>query len=175
MLKKLYFLLIAFFSLFLMTGCWDYVEINKIDIVVGVAIDKDLETNLYHLTAELVDIGGSGKESKLMPKRVEGTGRTMFEAIRNMIKVSGKRLYWSHAKVVVISQDVAKDGIYPIIEDKRINIPLITMLAAVNLGTIKLVIPEKPTMITMGALTNLASTAACPKTKAPTILKACPI
>lgn len=33
-----------------------------------------------------------------------------------MINISAKRLYWSHCKVLIISQDVAKDGIIPIID-----------------------------------------------------------
>lgn len=107
--------LLSISTLFLLTGCWNYREIDTISIVSGVAVDKN-EDGSYHLTAEIIEITGTPSESKLTPKRVESDGYTLLDAIRTMIKLTGKRLYWTHAKAIIISKDVAQDGILPILD-----------------------------------------------------------
>lgn len=101
---------------FLLTGCWNYREIDKYAIVSGLAIDKNEKGDGFLLTAEVIDIRPGMNEVKISSIRVEAEGNTIFDAIRNMIKISGKRLYWGHAKIVIISQDVAKDSIIPIVD-----------------------------------------------------------
>lgn len=63
----------------------------------------------------------------------------------------------------------------PSTDESKIRANLIIITAAPKVGVMRLVIPDIPTTITIGALTNLASTAAEPRTNAPTILRACPI
>jgi len=48
-------------------------------------------------------------------------------------------------------------------------------VAVIKFIFISVVIPVRAVTITTGALTNLASTAACPNTRVPTIFTACPI
>src|SRR4051794_23013200 len=97
----------------MLTGCWNYKEIDKLAIVAGAAIDK--EDDQFLLTAEVVKTKGE-KDSKPESLKIEGRGKTIFDATRNINKVSGKRLYWSHAKVIIISQEVAREGIIPAID-----------------------------------------------------------
>ena len=49
------------------------------------------------------------------------------------------------------------------------------MAAPIKLGVRRAVVAVTPTIMIIGADTNLASTAAVPSTKAPTMLVACPI
>ena len=99
--------------LIMLTGCWNYREIEKMAIVAGVAIDK--ENGEYLLTAEIIKTSGE-KEVKTSSQTVEGKGETIFDAVRNVIETSGKKLYWSHAKVIIISQDIAREGIVQAID-----------------------------------------------------------
>lgn len=39
-----------------------------------------------------------------------------MDAVRNAIAFSGKRLYWSHAKVVIVGDEVARKGVAPILD-----------------------------------------------------------
>ncbi|MGE5415786.1 MAG: Ger(x)C family spore germination protein [Acidobacteriota bacterium] len=103
-------------SLVTIPGCWDYREINNLAIVSGVAIDKSSDGNGYLLTAEIVDVRGGAKEVNILSKRIQSEGKTIFDATRNMIRISAKMLYWGHVDIVVISQDVARKGILPIID-----------------------------------------------------------
>jgi spore germination protein KC len=96
------------------TGCWNYREVDELSIVAGVAIDKGIKDQ-FEMTVEIIDIG-SGKDAKMKSKIVTAEGKTMFDAARNMIALSVKRLYWSHAKVIILSKDIASQGIMNVIE-----------------------------------------------------------
>jgi len=113
--KYIVLLLIIVSSLFL-TGCWNYEEINNFYVVAGVAIDKDKELDQYIITTELINI----KENKLGQSyeslKLESNGDSIFEAIRIMIRISAKKLYWSHASTLIISEEVAREGIMPILD-----------------------------------------------------------
>lgn len=105
--------LISIFSLS-SSGCWNYREINFLTLVAGMAVDK-LPDGRFLVTFESVEPSG-GKEAKSTPKIIQSEGVTLFDAIRNAVKVSGKKLYFSHTKVVIVSQDIAKSGISPVLD-----------------------------------------------------------
>lgn len=104
---------LIFLSLFLISGCWSYKEINDMAIVAGAAIDK--EDDKYLVSAEIVNVTG-GKDSKTEPIVVTGIGDTIFDAIRNIIKISGKTLYWAHSDILIISEEIAREGIGNVID-----------------------------------------------------------
>ncbi|WP_152512671.1 Ger(x)C family spore germination protein [Haloplasma contractile] len=114
-IKKILTLFIMCLCLFFLYGCWNYRDTNELSIVSGVAIDKNSETDEYELTSEIIKVS-QGKDIKLESQLVEASGKTLFEAVRNMILLTGKKLYWSHAKVIIISEDVAKEGILPVMD-----------------------------------------------------------
>jgi spore germination protein KC len=84
-------------------------------IVSGVAIDKGGTDGKYEVTVELIDIQ-QGKDVNMHSKYITLSGNTMFEISRNMIALIGKKLYWSHSKSIIISEDIARDGISGILD-----------------------------------------------------------
>lgn len=82
--------------------------------VAGMAIDMDKDTNEYILTMEVLE--GSVSEKTINSSIVETRGETIHKALRDAIKKVGKMLQLSHAKVVIISKDIAKKGIIPVID-----------------------------------------------------------
>lgn len=108
-------IMIAILSV-LLSGCWNYRDVNELNIVAGIAVDKSEDGNKYLLTAEIVDVQSQGKEAKISSKIIQTEGETLFDAMRNMIRISGKRLYLSHMKVIIISQDVAREGVTQIVD-----------------------------------------------------------
>lgn len=98
----------------LFSGCWNYRELDKLAIVAGVAVDKG-ENGLYKITVETVKISG-GKDSKTSSEVITMEGKTMFDAVRNGISLSGKRFYWSHAKVIIISKEIASKGVTEVLD-----------------------------------------------------------
>lgn len=114
--KTLLSLLIIFSNLFLLCSCWNYRDIEKAQLVSGFSIDKNEQGNKYLLTIELIDVEASGKDAKQSAKFIETQGTTVFDAVRNAISVTGKRLYWAHANVVIISKKIAEEGLTPALD-----------------------------------------------------------
>jgi spore germination protein KC len=107
-------LFLIILNTFILTGCWNYREVEKLSVVAGVAIDKG-KHHKYQITVETVEISG-GQEVKQMPHLITIEGDTVFDAVRNEISLTGKKLYWSHTKVVIISKEIAREGILRVID-----------------------------------------------------------
>jgi spore germination protein KC len=103
----------VFSAFFLLTGCWNYNELDKLAIVSGFAVDK--KEDQYVVTYEIVDVK-TGIDPQITTKLVTSAGSTLFDAARKSIKTVGKRLYFSHAEIIVISKELAQEGIVPILD-----------------------------------------------------------
>ena len=105
---------IIFINSILVTGCWNYKEIDDLAIVAGVAIDTGTKDK-FKMTAEIIEIAG-GNQIKMTSKMMTAEGKTMFDAARNMVALSGKKLYWSHSQVIILSKEIAYEGVTKAIE-----------------------------------------------------------
>lgn len=113
--KRTYTITLILLSAFILTGCWNYREVDNFSIVAGVAIDKT-EDGRYDLSIEIVDLSGDNISSKIVGCIVESTGSTLFDAVRKSLSVTAPKLYWSHAEVVIISKEVAQDSVFQILD-----------------------------------------------------------
>ena len=102
-------------SILLMTGCWNYREIETLSIVAGLSVDRGGSGSGYHLTFDTVDVTG-GKENSSKSKLIESDGSTIYDAVRNTIKKSDKQVYFGDCKVIVISEQIARDGLAPVLD-----------------------------------------------------------
>ncbi len=112
--KKIVFFIISI-SMLILSGCWNYREINDVNIINGAAIDSFEEKDEYVLSVEIVK-PLAGQDFKLEADVISEKGKSIFDAARNMIAHSGKKGYWPHAKVFIISQDIAKKGVVDVID-----------------------------------------------------------
>lgn len=120
MKRKLALLLLILIPLFLV-GCWDMREINEIGIVEAVGLDFIRDTNKYTVTVQIVNSKGSSSSSEKggLSESVwigSAEGSTIFEAIRNLSKISSKRITWSHNTIIVIGESFAKNDITPAVD-----------------------------------------------------------
>jgi spore germination protein KC len=106
--KKILILIILLHSL-LVSGCWNYIGLDEITIVAGIAIDKNNDNNRYHLSFEIIDLVTSNKEEGVKTTIVESEGTTIFDAIRNAKKRITNKLYFGNAQIVIISEQIAKE------------------------------------------------------------------
>lgn len=97
----------------LLSGCWNYKEIENMGIVAGFAIDK--KDDNYVVNTEIILIS-KGKESSIKTKVITSEGATIFDAVRQNIKIVGKKLFWSHAEIVIVSKEIAEEGIVPVVD-----------------------------------------------------------
>jgi len=109
-MRKIGCVLILILSL-LQTGCWNAREIDELAFVLSIGLDKD--DYGFKITAQIASpetysnvSSGSAKPFWL----ISSTGKTIFEAIRNMASISSRRIFWSHIKVILISEDLARSN-----------------------------------------------------------------
>jgi spore germination protein KC len=100
----------------ILCGCWNYREIDTLAIVAGMAIDKDIKTNKYIVTTEIITTQTQGSTSAVSSELYTSEGDGIFSAVRNMIEKTGLKLFWSDAKVVIISEEIAKEGVIPVLD-----------------------------------------------------------
>lgn len=106
-------LLIALTFILLLTGCWNYRELNDYAIATGMAIDY--EDGEYEVS--LLFTNGSKKEDEDTQVTVTSEkGKTIYEAIKNISLSMPKEIYISHLSVIVFSEDMAIHGITPALD-----------------------------------------------------------
>lgn len=113
-MKKLIFLIPI---IFLLTGCYNYRELNDLAIISGVSISKN--NNIYNITVEVVNPKkeqdtSSGKEPDYVI--YEGYGKSMQEAFRNIVKESPQKLYGAQIDILIIDEETAKEGLDDILD-----------------------------------------------------------
>lgn len=110
-------LLLIIIALLFNTGCWDRRELNSLGIAVGVAIDK--AEDQLQLSIQVVDPGEATAKKARGASPVtlfQSTGSTIFEAMRKMTKESPRKIYMSHIRILIISEELAREGIANVLD-----------------------------------------------------------
>ena len=106
--------ILIIFIIFLLSGCYNYTELNKIAIVSSISIDK--KDKEYLVGAQVMNIKTKDDTEGSKVIVFEEKGKTIEEALRKMTTKSNKKLYGGHLSKLVISEEVAKEGIIDIID-----------------------------------------------------------
>lgn len=132
--KKKYLILIVALISIMTTGCWNYNELNNLAIVTGMGIDKvDNEYQISLLianTTETSETGGTQPKANVL----SGNGKSITEATNKISSMSSKEIFSGHLNLLVISEEVAKEGIYNIL-DNFIRDPVATK--SINLAVVR--------------------------------------
>lgn len=112
-MKKVLLILISFF----LVGCEDYVELNNLKVISTILVDK--EGDDYVVNLELINTSKNAKEGSYF---VEGKGRNFEEALENVYEESAYNPYYSHLDALIVSKDLAKDGLEELYEPLLRNI-----------------------------------------------------
>lgn len=100
----------------LLSGCWDYRGMDKINIVAGLAVDQ-AEDGGYEVTMELVNIAETSEGSGQGSLMVSAEGPTIFEAVRNAKKKLYNDLYFGSMRTIIVSEEIAKNpGVLVVID-----------------------------------------------------------
>ncbi len=99
-MKKIILILL----LLTLTGCKDYTEINDLAIVSGIIIDYI--DNKYEITSELII---NDKESEVQILSTSST--SIDETIKEMSKLTNKKIFIPHLKVLIITDNILKSNI----------------------------------------------------------------
>lgn len=106
------FIIIFVFCL-LSAGCSNYDELNNLSIVTGVSLDKkDDIYEVSYLIANSPKGQTSSKEGEAKTTVYSGKGKTIPDAAMEIEQKSPKKIYLGHINVVVISEEISKEGFF---------------------------------------------------------------
>ena len=133
--------------IFLGEGLNNYRELKDLAILTTIAVDKEDEN--YLVTAQIINPTKEKNEIIVYEQR----DKTIHKAIRKMIYDSPKKLFASHMQLIVVSEDIAKNGIKEIMDfftkDSEISTDTNIVIAkgkAAELLTIKTPIVTDPSL-----------------------------
>lgn len=106
-------IILSLILLICLTGCWNYNELNDYSIVSGVAIDKDDDEYEASVLISNSPKSNSSDSNSSQSQVVvySGKGDSIFSALKQIGLISPKELYFGSFSVLVISEDVAKEGV----------------------------------------------------------------
>jgi spore germination protein KC len=100
-----------------LTGCWNRRELEDIAFVTAAAIDQAVEPGKIQLTVHiakpfaLAQVGASSAVDEKSTWTEASTGYTSFDAVRNFLSKTPRRLYWAHNRVIILGEEFARGGI----------------------------------------------------------------
>ncbi|MCE5285567.1 MAG: Ger(x)C family spore germination protein [Pelosinus sp.] len=95
-----------------LTGCWNRRELNTLGIIGMVGVDtgnNGLKTTFQIIKPEKTSKGG--EKAGIPVKYIQSNGRSVIETFRNATAQFDRKLFVSHAKEFLFSEDVARNGL----------------------------------------------------------------
>lgn len=96
------------------SGCWNNVDLNDRVFVVGAGLDKSssgkIDFSVQILKPSALGARKQGGNVKVT-ETISSQGVTVFDAIRNMLTKGNKKLFYGHIQVIVIGEELARQGI----------------------------------------------------------------
>ncbi|MGL5149000.1 MAG: Ger(x)C family spore germination protein [Clostridium sp.] len=111
------FLLLILFLLPILSGCYNYKEINKVTFVTSMIFDKDAEDSVsvyLDCIKPYRDAGDSSDKGKRM--LYKGKGKTVLEAIRDVNMATGYNLNLLQNRAYIFTERAATKGISQFID-----------------------------------------------------------
>lgn len=107
----------------LISGCYDYRELNEMNIVTGIGINyKD---DMYEVSLEVTKSIKDGSSNKIDTIIYTGNNKNLADAFLNAKNKSDKYVYMEHVNLLLLGKDIASRGIGDvldyIIRDTTIN------------------------------------------------------
>lgn len=95
-------------TLIILTGCYNYNEINDLAFISSVGIDYDDSNKEFMVTYEILNDNSTGENKTNKSYVISGTGKNIIDAFNNAnLKVNNKPYYY-HLKIIAIDENIAK-------------------------------------------------------------------
>lgn len=109
-------LLVILLPVFILSGCWDSIEIQNLAIITAAAIDSEenhkVKVSVQIFIPRTITSGESGEDPSLGSTFVrEGIGKNLAEAISVLQTNIPRKLFWGQCKIFIFGHDLAKTGI----------------------------------------------------------------
>ncbi|MEK3787187.1 Ger(x)C family spore germination protein [Paenibacillus sp. FSL K6-1230] len=101
-----------------LSGCWDSTELNERAVVAAIGIDRS-EQQRYEVAFQIIvadEIASSKARGTTPVILYRETGNTIMEATRKAARKVPRRISLAHVRVVVISEELAREGISQLVD-----------------------------------------------------------
>lgn len=118
----LFYILIFIFSISLYGCSSDKSELNEINLVAGIGIDKISSDNSFLVTLEIINPNHTKNDTNMSNKAENkstiqvSTGHSIFDAMQNFSKNNSALLDFSHAKVIILSKELCESGVSEVMD-----------------------------------------------------------
>lgn len=117
-MKKIKLLILLLVPLIL-SGCYNYRELNDLGIMTAVSIDYDAEKDNFNIIAQLVNPVKQQDTTSIGEPIIvnfESSAKSVQEAFRNIIVESPRKIYGSHLQIVILSEEVAREHLPEVLD-----------------------------------------------------------
>jgi len=97
----------------MLTGCWNKFELTELGFVMGVAIDKGRDGALQMTTQVYKpQKSGSGSSDRSFDSNINvvTTDSSNLQAARSVAAELGRKAQWSHMRIVLVSEEMARSA-----------------------------------------------------------------
>ncbi|AZU61818.1 Ger(x)C family spore germination protein [Neobacillus mesonae] len=116
-------LLLLVFVIPLLGGCWNQRELTDLAFVMAIGIDKGTGNEKFDVTFQVVvpanvssgqNGGGGGQGPPVVVYK--STGNNITAASRKATKKIPREIYYSHTSIVIIGEELAREGIMDVLD-----------------------------------------------------------
>lgn len=124
-MSKAAYLLLIMICMTLVTGCWDNEDLEMRTSVVAIGIDRPKEDKTRYTVTIQVPIpnmimgGAGGEQGKEAIRVMSATGNSVYEATTNLQRRLNQAFFLGHTRIVVFSEEVAREGIEELLDPFR--------------------------------------------------------
>lgn len=105
-------ILVIISVILLTSGCYNYQELNDYAIATGMAIDyADGKYEVSMLISNSPKSSSEASSGDYQTVVYSGKGDTIYDAIKEIGLISPKEIYFGHLSIVILSEELAKNGI----------------------------------------------------------------
>lgn len=116
MIKKIVLLITIILLSSISTGCWNYYELSDLAIITSIGIDKEEDDFKISLIIANTSSNTSGSDIQAKTTILTGTGETLSEAFIDAKTKSSKEIYTGHFTLLLISEEIADNNMYEVLE-----------------------------------------------------------
>lgn len=114
------FLLVILWTVFFLSGCWNRREIDTLAFVMAFGVDQR-EDDRVEVTVQVAKPGAlvkreGGGEKEKPYKTYSASGKILSDAVSNLTKESPRKLWFGHTQFVLIGEDMARRGAFPVLD-----------------------------------------------------------
>lgn len=117
--------IVLLLALVLLAGCWSSLELERRALVAAMGVDRGRDGKML-VTAQIISperavrrpgaarAAAGGEEPAVLV--VSAEARTLAEAVRLIAKDTGRTLFFPHLAVMVVGEDLAREGLQPVVD-----------------------------------------------------------